>query len=115
MNVDGSQQTQLTADPASCREIQAEWSPDGNQIAFAGNQKNGAFQVYVMRADGSNQKQLTSAGAANSPGWSPDGRKIAFAGSRNGNGDVYIMNADGTGQMPLTSNPETDTNAAWAP
>jgi len=35
-------------------------------------------ELWLMRADGTNQKQLTSNRAALSPVWSPDGSEIAF-------------------------------------
>jgi Tol biopolymer transport system component len=36
----------------------AVWSPDGTQIAFSGN-RDGDWEVYLMNADGSAQRQLT--------------------------------------------------------
>jgi hypothetical protein len=55
------------------------WSPDGKQIAFLSN-REGGFDLWVMNADGSNQRQMTRTGAkrANNPVWSPDGKWIAF-------------------------------------
>lgn len=46
------------------------WSPNSEYIAFA-NDQSGKFQVYRMRADGSNPVQLTSQGENTSPSWGP--------------------------------------------
>jgi len=71
---DGSQLTKIT-DSRSADHPQ--WSPDGRQIAFDGNN-----QIYVTNADGSDQKLLVAGGTAGSgpgmPSWSPDGTKLAF-------------------------------------
>ena len=50
------------------------WSPDGRKIAFT-TKRDGNFEVYVMNADGSGQRNLTRNPAPDrSPVWSP-GRK----------------------------------------
>jgi dipeptidyl aminopeptidase/acylaminoacyl peptidase len=61
------------------------YSPDGTQIAFAMN-RNGArdshrTDIWMMRADGSDRRRLTSdLPSAASPAWSPDGKWIACVG-----------------------------------
>jgi Tol biopolymer transport system component len=63
-----------------------QWSPDGKSIAFA-DERGGwddpdSTEIYVMRADGSKLRDLTSVGATvfrdEEPSWSPDGRRIVF-------------------------------------
>ena len=50
----------------------------GSRIAFT-SFRNGSFDLYVMNADGSKQRRLTTpADGYPSPAWSPDGRRIAF-------------------------------------
>jgi dipeptidyl aminopeptidase/acylaminoacyl peptidase len=63
----------------------------------------GNGQIWVMKADGSGQTQLTSPGTGEDrdPTFSPDGEKIAFEHNVGGS-QIRIMNADGSGQTQLT-------------
>jgi len=49
---------------------QPTWSPDGQWIAFQSNRKGNRWQVYRMRADGSDLLQLTFDGENKEPDWS---------------------------------------------
>lgn len=54
------------------------WSPDGQWIAFESN-RSGGFQIYRMRPDGSDVRQMTTiATEASQAVWSNDGKMIAF-------------------------------------
>jgi Tol biopolymer transport system component len=63
-------------------EFGAEWSPDGKQIAFVRSGPDRKLNVWVMNADGTDQRQLThiapEEGQAEWPRWSPDGKQIAI-------------------------------------
>jgi len=64
------------------RGDQPAWSPSGRQVAFV---RGGS--VYVVRADGTNERRLTRGrsaahSSATFPAWSPIGTRIAFAGVR---------------------------------
>jgi len=56
MNVDGSEQVNLTNNPAI--EEDPSFSPDGKKIAFASN-RDGNYEIYIMNVDGSEQVRLT--------------------------------------------------------
>ncbi|WP_240670427.1 hypothetical protein [Actinoplanes solisilvae] len=77
----GPAEKRLTAGGTSARP---RWSPDGKSIAYL---KGGL--LWVMKADGSAQRRLTTRAAAG-PSWSPDGKWIAFASlSCSGGSGVY--------------------------
>lgn len=78
-----------TADPAggTARAIvtgmnarEPAWSPDGTSIAFASDWL-GAWQIYVVSAEGGAPRQLTHVPAGSfchHPSWAPTGDQIAF-------------------------------------
>ena len=108
MNPDGSGRTQLTG---GVRDGGPAWSPDGNRIAFIGNDSDGTSHLFIMNADGSGQTSLTS--PSRRPAWSPDGTRIAFSGQSPGRPGIFVINADGSGETQLTD--VNDVGAAWSP
>ena len=94
----------------------AAFSPDGSEIAF-GSSRHGDFEIYAMRADGSQVRRLTeSAGIDMRPAWSPDGRTLAFTTARDGNYEIYAIRADNGGELRrLTNHEERDDFAQWHP
>jgi Tol biopolymer transport system component len=67
------------------------------------------LEIMLMRADGTQKKQLTQNGAANfAPYFHPNGRQIIFASNvnnknpRSPNFDLFLINRDGTGLQQVT-------------
>ena len=67
MDIASKQWVQLTHDGG--RNDFPCWSPDGRHIIFQSS-RAGSLQIWTMLADGTNQKQLTFAGANTQPNWS---------------------------------------------
>ncbi|MCL4295564.1 MAG: PD40 domain-containing protein [Anaerolineae bacterium] len=79
---------------------------------------DGQAQLFLMKADGSDQRSLRRL-AASDLTWSPDGTRLAFYSSRGRssgvNGEISVMNADGTGLTALSNHPALDSLPAWRP
>jgi len=98
------------------------YSPDGSRIAFISSKPTGTRQVWVMDADGSNPRQLTSTSTTKQePAWSPDGTKIAYVATSTDvdptqtDLEIWTINSDGSGRVQLTHNSSPDTQPAWSP
>ena len=114
MNADGTQQTNLTKNPA--QEFTPTWSPDGTRLAFARN-RSGNSEIYVVNANGSGLTNL-SKGVANgyrSFDWSPDATALAFESYRSGTSEIYVANADGSGLRNISEGLGHSDSFDWSP
>lgn len=93
-------------------------SPDASSFAFTrtGNDRDDR-EVYVMRVDGSDVRQLTSNAESDTiAAWSPDGSKLLLSrGDAQDILEVVIIEIDGSGEQQLTNNDAVSTAAAFSP
>lgn len=83
-------------------------SPDGKKVVYTvayysvpENKSN--REVFVMNADGSDNKQITKTGfAENEAVWIKGGTKIAFLCNESGSSQLWEMNPDGTDRKRLS-------------
>jgi TolB protein len=113
MDSDGSNVKRLTK--KGTNENPA-YSPDGGKIAFISD-RDGDDEVFVMKANGKKQKQLTRNGAVEGdPEWSPTGKLIVFESTRAGGDDEVVrMKASGRKQKLLTNNSADDEDPDFSP
>jgi Tol biopolymer transport system component len=77
------------------------WTPDGRLVYSS--IVSGHWDIWIMQADGSNQKQLTfNAGSNRGPTVSTDGRYIVFVSDRTGTDHIWRMDMDGGNPKELT-------------
>jgi len=128
MNLDGSNVRRLTDDVGY--DGGAFFSPDSKRIVYRAAHPTdpsevakykellaqrliepGQLEIFVMNADGSGKKQVTTTGASNfSPYFHPDGKRIIFSSNIETRGEgggrpsfhLYLVRDDGTGLERLT-------------
>lgn len=102
----------------------ADWSPDGQQLAFTSHSVNDNHQnsitaeIYTINPNGAGTplRLTNNVEEERAPSWSPDGARICFMCRRGGpDFEICVMNADGTGQVQLTNNPVPDATPSWSP
>ena len=123
MNSDGSDE-KLLYDSGS-HDADINWG-SGGRIAFTRNS-----QIWTMKGDGSDARQITNPpkagqwGNANlpfgdyDPRFSPDGGQIAFERldddtSSHGNYNLYVIDSTGTGETKLTDTGYSQGLAIWS-
>ncbi|MEM1411306.1 MAG: LpqB family beta-propeller domain-containing protein [Pseudomonadota bacterium] len=127
-NVDGSAPARrLTSHPGL--ELYPKFSPDGTQVAFAG-QYRGDEQVYVIDVAGGEPAQLTYYPVSGPLparwgtdhqvyGWTPDGQAVIFRSLREmfGNGKLYQVSVAGglpkALPMPMAGSGDLSPDGAW--
>jgi Tol biopolymer transport system component len=104
VDADGSHKMLLT------QGLQPAWSSDGTQIVYTIQPTGGVTdRIYVMKADGTGKRAVTSGPCDDYPTWTPNGM-IVFArapaqcdGSSGTTTDVFAVNPDGGGLIRLTT------------
>jgi hypothetical protein len=112
------------SDPAEfARGEEADWSPDGTQLAFGGCDRYYYDYYYgtyceagglrVASTESDVVTALTSDLSDTGPSWRPDGSKIAFTRGRR----LFLIDPDGSavGQVPVPQQVTAATDPDWSP
>jgi len=110
VNWDGSGLLNLT--PGQDGAADPCWSPDGKKIAFLSNRRPGG--VYVMNADGSQPRLVSSSGDVR-PRWSPDGSKLAVICREEPTEKLLVVGADGSGKKWVGPSASCYDDVVWSP
>jgi Tol biopolymer transport system component len=103
INVDGTHAKTLLSS-GRWSNVRAEYSPDGEKIAFGSDRGGLQSAVWVMDADGSSLKRLTRAELRGFwPDWAPDGHRILFSDHCClPHSNLWTVRPDGSGLTKLT-------------
>jgi eukaryotic-like serine/threonine-protein kinase len=84
--------------------LRLSWTPDARIVYVS--QESGNADIWSMKADGSDRKQLTIDPHSDTwPEVSPDGRSILFMSDRSGAEIIWRMDIDGGNQTRLIGDP----------
>ncbi len=103
---------QLTNDTAGQGE--PSYSPSGDRIAFAQSGPGITAEIWTIRADGGDPRQITNGHVDAHPAYSPNGRWIVFGRD----GGIAKVRTDGSGARRLTKvngNKLYDYQPTWSP
>ncbi|HEY6931682.1 MAG TPA: protein kinase, partial [Thermoanaerobaculia bacterium] len=96
---------ELTREP-EFSDSDSAWSPDGRQIAFSRQRRNGASrgssELWLMNADGTSPRRVAEMKGVGAPVWMPDGKRL------------LIPNGDSLLQLDLSSGRTTPVPGAEA-
>jgi Tol biopolymer transport system component len=108
VNEDGTGLRQIT--PSGVGGLSAQWSPNGDMIAFSGG-CCGFPQAWVVHPDGSGLRRVTTSVNRDffwTPVWSPDSSKLVVNKvDRNNQASVWTVNLDGSGLLKLADTPQS--------
>jgi len=104
------------------------WSPDGKLISFTRKHEGNNFDIYTIRPDGTDLRQLTSSPANDAHAmWTEDSKHLVWSSGMYSfrdeaalynntfqpYGSIFIMNADGSDKRQLTDSPWEDAMAVF--
>jgi Tol biopolymer transport system component len=117
VNIDGTGPEEL---PVPAEDGVQDWSPDGRWLLTASERgaKNGYWQLYIMRTDGTEERRITEEGNPFYARFSPGGRRVLY--SDNGRGEragIWVVDADGeNARLVFRVDPaKTTASACWSP
>jgi TolB protein len=103
----------LTPNTPNSTESAPTWSPSGLQLAFTSD-RTGSNQIWVMNADGTGARKISSESRADRPSWSPL-NYIAYTAETSAGHDIAVFDITTSVKMILTDGIGSNEGPAVAP
>ena len=117
MDLEDSQERQITTVVSNEWSWAPAWSPDGRFIAFSST-ASGKQEVYIVPASGGTPTRVTNTPSekpSGHPTWSPDGQSLIFQSNRDGTWQLYRSDVTGANTEQLTWGEPEKSLPAWSP
>jgi Tol biopolymer transport system component/DNA-binding winged helix-turn-helix (wHTH) protein len=100
--------------PSSRAQWDAQYSPDGQRIAFA-SLRSGLQGVWISSDDGTNLVQISNPNyVSGSPQWSPDGNRIAFDSHPGEHWEIFVADVAERKPRKLVTNITNAIRPHWS-
>lgn len=116
INADGSNFRRLSADVAGAVDLDANWSPDGTQIAFVRMRTPAASDLIIVTVATGTERAFGLPRRNREPAWAPDGRTIVFSSTMNADeidAELYSIAPDGSALTRLTFDDANQRHPVW--
>lgn len=94
-----------------------DWSPDGKWLLTASSRNAEiGWQLYVIRPDGAESRQITEGGNPFYARFSPDGRRVLYAdGTTQERRGIWVVDVDGTNRRKVFATEKAIASPCWSP
>ena len=112
---DGSGEAELLLKGEGGLQRLVTWTPDGQILAFAGQDANRGFDIIVLPLEGDRTPTpfLATSFDERAPAFSPDGHWLAYISNESGKNEVYVQPYPGPGGKRLIST-NGGTEPVWS-
>ena len=92
------------------------WSPDGTQLAVTifPTGLDEQRSLWVMKADGSDAKQIAQAENVSAPSWSPDGQWVTYSAKIGNQTSIHLVRPDGSEDVTIHAEAAEGTFAIFS-
>ena len=113
INVDGSGREELKIPKEDGVQ---DWSPEGWLLTTSGRNAKIGWQLYVMKPDGTEQRQITEGGNPFYTRFSPDGKRVLYSdGTTDQRRGIWVVGFDGQNRRKVLSTGTALASACWSP
>jgi len=116
MNIDGTENKQITNYNYDTQIVSPNYSPDGKYIVFCMADKNANLDLYLKNMDNENIERLTINPAADyDPVWHPDGKYISYTSHTSYTPNIHTINVKTKDDKIITDVGDAVWAAQWSP